>query len=302
MEQTRFLDLDCIALRNASLELLATVSVGPRIIRLSLLGEENILAELPHVKLDCPGTDEKFIAYGGHRFWHAPQATARTQLPDNQPLTAEALPSGARLIQATERQTGMQKTLEVSLPDDSPTVVVDHILTNHGLWPVESAPWGITELRDGGVAICPQTDQLDDVNGVQPNRSVALWPFTRFDSPQIRWGDRFIFVTADMNDDMTGSMLKFGFPNPVGWLAYHVDDTLFVKRADYDPAATYFDRGSSSQIFCMPEFIELETMGPRTTLNPGESVSHREIWTLHPNIFFQPSEDEAAALVQKLNL
>lgn len=298
MVKSRYLDLECVKLSNAAIELLVTESVGPRIIRLSLQGEKNLLAELPHVKLDCPGTDEKFIAYGGHRFWHAPQSPPRTHIPDNQPVIIKPIANGITVIQATEAQTGIQKSLIITLPDDSPTVLVDHILTNHGLWPVETAPWGITELREGGVAICPQTNAFADPDGVWPNRSLALWPFTSINSPHIEWGDNFIFVKANMTTDM----LKFGFPNPVGWLAYHIDNTLFVKHADFDPRAAYFDRGSSSQVFCMPEFIELETVGQRTTLQPGESVSHREVWTIYPHIDFSPSAADALALTQKLNL
>jgi hypothetical protein len=298
MIRTRYLDLDCIALQNASIELFVTESVGPRIIRLNLHGEANILAELPHVQFDYPGIDEKFIAYGGHRFWHAPQMPVRTHIPDNRPVAVATIPNGVAVTQDTETRTGIRKTLHIILPDDSPTVIVDHILTNEGVWPITTAPWGITELREGGVAICPQTDQFDDPDGVLPNRTIALWPFTSIRSPHIDWGDRFIFVHATMQE----AMLKFGFPNPVGWLAYHVDDTLFVKHAAFDRNAAYFDRGSSSQIYCMPEFIELETVGPRTVVQPGESVSHRETWTLYPNIEFTPDEAAAVALAQKLNL
>lgn len=147
---------------------------------------------LPHLTLDCPGADEKFIAYGGHRLWRAPQVPARTQIPDSQPLIVESIPDGVRVIQKTETRTGIQKAMQVTLPDDSPTVVVDHVLTNHGLWPVETAPWGITELREDGVAICPQTDQFDDADGVRLNRS---------------------------------------FPNPVGWLAYHMTGLAAISAA-----------------------------------------------------------------------
>ena len=300
MNKTRYLDLDCIALRNENIELLVTESVGPRIIRLNLVGGENVFAELPDMTLDSPGADEKFKIYGGHRFWHAPQVPARTHLPDNRPVFVESIPNGVVLIQETEKQTGMRKSLQIALPDNSGTVVVDHILTNEGLWPVESAPWGITQLREGGLAICPQTDQYEDPDGSWPNRSIALWPFTSINNPHIHWGDRFIFVQVNMQKDM----LKFGFPNPVGWLAYQNGDTLFVKHAAYEHGKPYFDRGSSSHIFCMPGYIELETLGPRTTIAPGESVTHREIWTLihYPHGLSTPNEDEAAAMALKLKL
>jgi hypothetical protein len=55
METTRFLELDCLRLANDLLEVLVTQSVGPRVISLRLPGGQNLLAELPEAKLDCPG-------------------------------------------------------------------------------------------------------------------------------------------------------------------------------------------------------------------------------------------------------
>ena len=298
METTRFLNLDCVRLRNKSIELLVTHSVGPRIIRLSFLGGENLLAELPDVALDCPGKEEKMNAFGGHRLWHTPQVARRTQLPDNQPVAITEIENGLEVTQPTEPETGIQKSMQIMLPDDSPTVVVDHRLKNEGMWAIETAPWAITELREGGVAILPQMTKNDDPDGVWPNRSLALWPFTDINSPHIRWGNRFIFVESNMQ----AGMLKFGFPNPAGWLAYHVDDTLFVKHATYLPDAVYFDRGSSSHLFCMPGFIELETVARKTVIPPGETAVHRETWTLYANVQFEPSEDAAQALAEKLKL
>ncbi|MFO7680391.1 MAG: hypothetical protein R6X34_10095 [Chloroflexota bacterium] len=159
MIRVRYLDLDCVVLRNASLELLITESVGPRIISLRLHGKDNVLAELPHLLADVPGTDEPFSPYGGHRLWHAPQSAARTHLPDNRPVAVLPIANGVTVTQETEAQTGLQKSLHITLPDDSATVMIEHKLTNNGLWPVKTAPWAITQLRDGGVGICPKTSK-----------------------------------------------------------------------------------------------------------------------------------------------
>lgn len=298
METTRYRDLDCVVLRNSTVELLVTQSVGPRIPYFGMRGQANLFAELPDLTLDCPGSEEKFHAYGGHRLWHAPQMPARTHLPDNRPVTVTAIAGGLEVVQPVEPQTGIEKSLRIRLAGEGTTVVVDHTLTNRGLWPVATAPWAITELRAGGTGIAPQSQVSDDPDGTWPNRNIALWPFTDIASPHIRWGNRFIFVDAVMH----AGMLKLGFPNPDGWLAYAVDGTLFVKHAAYDHRADYFDRGSSSQIFCMPGFIELETQGLRTVLAPGEATTHREVWSLHKGIVPIAGEAEAAAMAERLGL
>jgi hypothetical protein len=237
---------------------------------------------LPDDTVECPGVGQ-FSFRGGHRLWYAPEDPRRTYLPDDDPLTVEEIEDGLRVTQPVEASTGIQKSVTVTLPGSDARVVVDHTLHNRGRSAVELAPWAITQLKPGGVAVLPQATAPADEYGVLPNRHIALWPYTQIGSPHITWGDRYLLVEAAMQD----GALKIGFPNPVGWLAYAVDDTLFVKSVEYWPDATYFDGGSSSECYCNPRFLELETLGPRTKLAPGESVSHRETWAVRPDLSIQ---------------
>jgi hypothetical protein len=297
MNTVSFLDLDCLRLHNNAVELLVTQSAGPRIIRLSWLGGENLLAELPELCLDCPGAGALHL-WGGHRLWHAPEIRRRTYLPDDQPVRVVEIDNGVEVIQPTEAPTGIQKSLRVTLPDQSATVVIDHILKNEGMWAVELAPWAITQLKPGGTAILPQRSGLADADGLLPHRSLALWPYTDINSPHIRWGNNFIFIQATM----TEKALKIGWPNPAGWLAYHLDQTLLVKQALYQPEAEYVDFGSSSECYCCADFIELETLGPLTKLAPGQTLTHRETWRLYADVQFEATPESAQALVHQLNL
>jgi len=292
-----FLGLDCIPLKNNSLELLVTQSVGPRIIRLSLLGAENLLAELPDVMLDCPGTG-KMNLWGGHRLWHAPEVKRRTYLPDNQPVTITEIENGLEVVQPTEVQTGIQKSMHITLPDQSATVIIDHTLKNEGIWPVELAPWAITQLKLGGFVVLPQITDIADPDGLQPNRRLTLWPYTDMNSSHIQWGNRYIVVHASVRE----GALKLGFPNPAGWLAYYLNQTLFVKQATYQAEAEYLDFGSSSECYCNADFLELETLGPQTILEPGQAVSHRETWRLYADVQLEPTEDAIQQIVEALSL
>ena len=294
-----FQELDCVALENSALSLLVTRSVGPRIISLRPVGGPNLFAELPDVTLPYPG-EGVFHLWGGHRLWHAPEAKRRTYIPDDRPPTIEQGPGELRVTAPTEPETGLQKKLRITLPDAGATVVVDHTLHNRGLWPVKTAPWAITQLRSGGVALLPQPTGPADPDGVQPNRTLVLWPYTDIRSPFIRWGNRLILIRSTPK---TGP-LKVGFANPRGWLAYYYHGTLFVKRAEYDDSATYFDRGSSSQCYCNPSFLELETLGPKTELAPGASVTHREVWEVyrHYDLDLELMEAETEPILAELDL
>ncbi len=297
METIHFLDLECVQLANDSLEILVTRSVGPRIISLKLTHGKNLFAELPDAGMACPGSG-MFKLRGGHRLWHAPEIPSRTYLPDNNGVMVKEIEHGLKVTPSVEVQTSIEKSIQITLPDQTATVIVDHSLKNVGYWPIELAPWAITQMKPGGIAILPQATDKADAAGVLPNRSLAIWPYTDMNSPHIQWGNRYIFIHATMSSDA----LKLGFPNPANWLGYYVDQTLFVKKATYQPESEYFDFGSSTECYCRAEFIELETLGPRTTLEPNQSVTHRETWKLYPNVSFEPTETAVQKLVEELGI
>jgi hypothetical protein len=294
---TDFAGHDCLKLENKAVALWVARLVGPRILGLALPGGPNLFAELPEYTLECPGVGPYWLR-GGHRLWYAPEDARRTYLPDDDPLAITEIENGLRVTQPVEASTGIQKSLTVSLPGPEARVVVDHRLHNQGRSPIELAPWAITQLKPGGVAVLPQAKALADEYGLLPNRHIVLWPYTRVDSPQITWGDRYLLVEATMRE----GALKIGFPNPDGWLAYAVDDTLFVKQAPYLTGADYYDRGSSSECYCNPRFLELETLGPRTMLAPGESVTHQETWVVYEGVPVQPGWVAVEAVLGRLGL
>jgi len=294
MDTIKFLDIDCVSLENASLSLLITRSVGPRIISLRLNGGQNLFAELPEFLVERPD-GEIFHFYGGHRLWHAPESIPRTYIPDDEAVEVISQTDGLLVTQKVECGTGIEKSIDISLEGAIPRVVIRHKLTNRGLWPVECAPWAITQLKPGGVAILPQP-QLE--TEPLPNRLLAIWPYTDVASPYLRWGNRYLLVRAEM---ITGAF-KVGFPNPRGWLAYWLDGTLFVKRATFDPCAEYYDFGSSSECYCNDRFLELETLAPVGTLAPGASATHIETWQLYSGVEYPQDEVSAQAIVEKLGM
>jgi len=169
------------------------------------------------------------------------------------------------------------------LPDDSP---VDISALDKGL--------KITQFKTGGTAIFPQ---IRTNTGVLPNRTLTLWPYTDMTHPNVHWGSNFILVKVDMT-----SAFKIGFPNPRGWQAYWLKGTLFVKHAEYNAQAEYYDWGCSSESYCNDKFIELETLAPITTLAPNATATHVETWDLYKDIECPQNEKEVQVLADKLGL
>ncbi len=293
METIKFQSFDCVPLENGIISLLVTKSAGPRIISLHFNDGDNLFAELPDFVTERPD-GKLFHFYGGHRLWHAPESMPRTYFPDDGPV--DVAKDGLRLSVTTqvEDETGIEKSIQISLAGSKAQVILHHMLTNRGPWQIECAPWAITQFRPGGVAILPQSREQTDF---LPNRSLALWPYTDLTSSQVYYGNEYILVRANMD----GSF-KVGFPNPRGWLAYWMNGTLFVKRASYEADAKYYDLGSSSECYCNNSFLELETLAPIGKLAPGASASHTETWELYADVDFPENEDVVQAIVEKLGL
>ncbi len=293
MNTEKFQEQNCIPLENGIVKLLVTQSIGPRILSLGFVNSDNLLAELPDFTTDCPGSGT-FHFYGGHRLWHAPEDPARTYLPDDAPVDISTFQNGLKVTQPTELKTGLQKSIEIQLTDSSAQVTLTHRITNHGLWDVTCAPWAITQFKTGGTAIFPQ---IKTDTGVLPNRTLTLWPYTDMTTPNVHWGSNYILLQANMK-----SPFKIGFPNPRGWQAYWLNGTMFVKQAEYNALAEYYDHGCSSESYCNDKFIELETLAPITTLAPGTTATHIETWNLYKDIECPQSENDAQAIADKLGL
>ncbi len=284
----------CIRLANERIEVIATTDVGPRVIHLGVPGGENILGVMPD-DAGRAGGDE-WRLYGGHRLWHAPEARPRTYEPDNGPVTGELDGDTLRLVPPLETTTGIQKAIELTLAGDQPQVEVRHVLENRGLWPVELAPWALSVMNLGGVAILPQSDWATPDN-LLPNRLVAIWPYSDLRDPRITWGRRYLLLRQD---PAVQPPFKVGLNATEGWAAYYRERQLFVKCFDYEPGVQYPDFGSSVEAYTCDRFLELETLGPLVLLEPGEAVEHVEHWFLYDEVEPVASEEDADAIVRPL--
>jgi hypothetical protein len=287
-----FYGLETRVWQNEQVRLEFLAQAGPRIVRLSLAGSpDNLLAEAPEFTL--PSAQGLYYIRGGHRLWHAPEIADRTYIPDDDSLTIEETSAGLRLIQPTERPTGIRKSIEIELNPDKPTVTLHHHLGNEGLWPVQLAPWAITQMRLGGVAVLPQQVGPLDAGGFLPNRQLALWPYSQLQDPRLRLGDDFILVETRP----TAGPFKIGCLNRQGWLAYLWQDLLFVKRFRPQPDQPHADMGCNAEIYVNDQFLELESLAPLQMIEPGETATHTEIWELYGGM---PQEQPIKELLAKI--
>jgi len=254
------------SLANPYLRVDFLTTAGPRLVRLQLADStENLLAETPNAKWETPYGE--FHLYGGHRFWYAPEVFPQTSFPDNQPIRIEELPNGVRLTEPTESASGLTKRLELHLAPDSAELTLIHHLQNDGARTPEVAPWGITELPLGGVALLPQRV---DTNGYGPNRQLALWSYSHWTDTRLELRDDWIRVHAQSQP----TPLKIGYFDSHGWLAYLNREVLFVKRFQPLPGRSYPDLNCNAEVYVNDRYIELETLALQVVEGGQVVVEH----------------------------
>lgn len=267
LTKTGTIDLGPVAIKYA-------LGAGPRILGYARHGGSQLFAELPAAVLEHPAVGEyRFL--GGHRLWRAPERPAITYAPDHG-LDLEIEESANGLTIAGPREAdGLSKTIRISQRGDY--TVVDHKLHNGGTNHISCAPWAITQLATGGRAFIPQPTKAADPDGVLPNRRLVVWPYTDLSHPEIEFRTNALVIHGSNRPYPT----KVGQPNERGWIAYGKDGEIFIKwAACNNESADYVDFGATVQCYRDERFIEIETLGPLATLEPGQTITHQEIWLL----------------------
>ncbi len=228
----------------------------------------------------------KWLVYGGHRLWHAPENDPRTYFPDNSPVKYELNGNTLKLIQDIEATTGIQKEIEVTLSESEGSVTVLHRLINKNLWEIELTPWSLSVMAAGGRAIIPQEPYESWDENMLPVRNMVLWSYIDMQDPRWTWGTKYIQIKQDPG---AKTKQKLGILNTLGWAGYYLNGDLFIKRYSYDPEARYTDLGCNTEIYTDSDLLEIETLGGRTMVPPEGCVEHVEKWYLFKA---GPGEDE----------
>ncbi|ODN43355.1 hypothetical protein [Piscirickettsia litoralis] len=265
--------METAQLTNGKMQLDYLVDAGPRLTHLSLVGGANIFADLGKTKATTSAGD--FIFYGGHRLWHAPEAKPRSYLPDNTPPEVQRGDLTVTITGQLEEQTGLQKEMQLKLQADRAELSINHVIYNRGLWPIECAPWGITQLKTGGVAILPQYNQPFDEHGLLPNRQLNFWPYSDYQDERLELHQNAILV----HGKPISQPFKIGYLSVLGWSAYLYENTLLIKQFEVD-SGMYPDFNSNSEVYSNDQYLELETLGTLRQIAPGQSHVQKEVWRL----------------------
>jgi hypothetical protein len=275
------------SIENDSLRVDYLTTVGPRIIGL-YSKQANIELLVPTPDIHWPTPHGEYYLYGGHRLWKAPEDSFYNCPEDNVTVAAE---KDRVTLQSGVDASGLQK--EISFYLDENRVLLTHRILWHGSEPIELAPWTITQLPLGGVAILPQSAVNE---GSTPTRSLVVWPYASITDRRLELHEDLILVHGIADQ----KVFKAGSYNPFGWAAYMLDNVLFIKRFPVSDFRELPDMGSNVETFVWDAYLELETLGRLTWLNPGESVTFEESWEVIPGNY-STTYETARAIVKQLS-
>ena len=261
---------NCIELTNGNFRIAVTTEVGPRIIGGWIGKSDNIFQTLP---VGDGGKDE-FQLYGGHRLWHSPEAKPRSYIPDNNPVKVSEVANGFEFTAVPEAATGIQKSFIIESIDNG--FRLTHKLKNCGLWPVTLAPWALSIMAKGGMAILPQTRDIS-ANPFAPDRRLVLWPYSSYSDPRIVYGENYICLKQDSAAEKP---CKIGMNADEGWIGYVNHGCALIKYFEvFDQQdMEYPDFGCNVESYSCNRFCEIETVAPLYELQPEEECEHVEFW------------------------
>jgi hypothetical protein len=274
---------DCIKLSNGATDLIVTTAVGPRILYYGATGGKNHLGSFPDSTVKTAlGT---WKPYGGHRLWVWPELFPATYSPDNSPIQHQSHGDHSLTLHAPTDGAAIEKQIRITLAPSGSKVSIEHTVTSHALWPIDIAVWAIT-IMQSGTAIVPRVPFQTHDDYAPITQPLALCAFTDLQDPRFTLGLKYILLRAD---PARTNPQKFGLRNKEGWCAHLLGDELFVKRFHHENRASYPDYQVNTEVYVEGAFQEVELMGPRRVVWPGESLTLSEEWRLFQGVKADPT-------------
>jgi hypothetical protein len=192
--------------------------------------------------------------------------------------TAEIASDGSAKL-TSPREAGVQLVREFRFVPhgDNVGLACKQTIINVSQETREVCHWGRSFSPGGGICIIPLGDRPSRFPSKYAMYEDSAIINVRNTDDRIRVRDGFLEILAPPRKP------KLGFDSYAGWIGYVMpNDTLFVKRFPTFPDRVYNEAAALTLSVWYPTGprIELEPIGPRERLKPGESASFIETWWL----------------------
>lgn len=156
------------------------------------------------------------------------------------------------------------KKFHANLTDTS--LVIQYTMTNISKDTIGVAPWEVTRVITGGLALIPKRSAQDfpTVN-------------TRYPLPSLRDSIGIIWCPYDTS---TAASQKLFMNGGEGWIAYVKDGVLFIKKFPVVKLGKAAPGEKNAELYVNKQktYMELENQGEYQILNAGGSLSYEVKW------------------------
>ncbi len=270
---------DCYLLANASVEAVVVPAIG-RVMQLRLKGdadgafwENRALDGQLH---DAASND--WLNFGGDKCWPAPQSAwpqhqGRDWPPpvafDARPVEAVAVERGVVLTSPVDPGYGVQTVRRVELDPGQPIMRIATEFRKLSGAPVTVGIWTITQMSEP-----------ERVCMLLPAKSKFASGFIRLlavEPADLKIDGRLLSLTRHARQQV-----KVGTDgSSLAWLGQNC-----VVRIDTGiKPGEYPDGGCVTEVYTNPDplqYVELETLGPLTAMNPGDRIEQTAVYTVRP--------------------
>ncbi len=267
---------DCIELKNKTTRVVLCPAVGGRVLEFSIQGK-NALCLNPEEVGKTNGTSAGRFDIGPERILPQHNVLFRGQ------YKGEIVGvRSAKLTSGRDASSGFQIVREFSLATDTAHLICKQTVINISKGKRQVCYWCRTFALGQGICVVP-------VSG-----------FSRMPKRHVMYDDHLVINFAAENDNITergGCIIvdgppekpKLGFDSMSGWMAYLMrNDLMFIKKWPTYPDRVYGEMASLTLSIWYPAerpMCELEPIGPREILKPGQRASFTEEWFLSPYKF-----------------
>jgi hypothetical protein len=270
---------DCYRISNKQCEVIIGASCGGRVLSFGMAGKNIIYEnETQNGKLLKNWEQERFDPDGG-RFDFGPEKIT-------QPIHAlswmgkwKAEITGSHSLKLTsmaDNSLGLQSYREFILSPDSAILTINQTARNISDKPLVRHFWGRTLLKPNGFLWMP----LHTESRFKKGWGRFLWDPDRIE-PDPATDDRIQISNYKFRFYAAGETIKGGTDSPKGWMAYVLDNLVFIKQFHVYPLEDYSGSNHMTGIFFSNgKFVELEPCSPTFKIQPGSSVKFTEYWEL----------------------
>lgn len=261
----------CLRIRNAFVEIVVTLDVGPRILRYAVEGTPNffyedrlaLISESGPEETEYYGRGANWRLYGGMRACPAPVTVPLSTFPDNNRVRYEVSGRSVTFQPPPQRKNGLQLELCITLEEFGPEADVCWKLTNTGS-AREAGLWLPAALPAGAIAVLPACRQADPQ---MPDRNIAFWPGTSLGDRRLSWSGRHLMLRQDVR---LFSVCRLQLRTDEDWMMHCGKESLMVR---------HFEPGADIQVSMTGPCCQIGPVAAPKRLEHGERISLRERWT-----------------------